>query len=72
MVTVQELKGASIEELESKVQDARKNNEGTLKYEYHLINKYCTTGVSVSVMLSSVICEVHLITYLLRMALNVS
>jgi len=53
---VQELRGASVEQLESWVEDAKKNNPGGLnKLEFYLLNKYCVVGVSVSVTFNA--CE---------------
>jgi len=44
------LKRASIEELESLVEDAKKNkNRAVNQLEYHLLIKYCAYGVGVPV-----------------------
>ena len=53
LVRIQDLKGADIEQLESWVQEARKNKTGALNaVEHSLLNKYCAIGVSVSIIFS--------------------
>jgi len=49
MLLVQDLKAASVEKLESWLQDAKQNNVAAVnRLEYYLLNKYCAVGVSVS------------------------
>jgi len=46
MMYLQELKHATVEKVESLVEDAKKNKSRSLnKLEYHLLIKYCVNGV---------------------------
>jgi len=53
LMSVQELKVSTVEQLESLLQDARKKNSlgAVNRLEHHLLIKYCAAGVSALVML---------------------